>query len=65
MLLTAEEIRKYLELLEVLPPDSPQIPKIHKVLREDKKERCKNNLRQNQLHIQAKSKVSYLVIIKE
>lgn len=43
MLLTAEEIRKYLELLEVLPPDSPQIPKIHKVLREDKKERCKNN----------------------
>jgi predicted phage terminase large subunit-like protein len=43
MLLTAEEIRKYLELLEVLPPDSPQIPKIHKVLREDRKERCKNN----------------------
>jgi predicted phage terminase large subunit-like protein len=43
MLLTAEEIRKYLELLEVLPPDRPQIPKIHKVLREDKKERCKNN----------------------
>jgi len=43
MLLTAEEIRNYLELLEVLPPDSPQIPKIHKVLREDRKERCKNN----------------------
>ena len=43
MLLTTEEIRNYLELLEVLPSDSPQIPKIHKVLREDKKERCKNN----------------------
>ena len=43
MLLTAEEISNYLELLEVLPSDSPQIPKIHKVLREDKKERCKNN----------------------
>lgn len=42
-LLTAEELRKYLELLTVLPPNSPQIPKIHALLKEDKKERCKNN----------------------
>ncbi len=42
-LLTSEEIRNYLKLLDVLPPDSPQIPKIHALLKEDKKERCKNN----------------------
>ena len=42
-LLTAEEIKRYLGLLEVLPPNSPQIPKIRTVLLEDRKERCRNN----------------------
>ena len=43
MILTEEEIRKYIELLDILPKDSPQIPKIKKLLEEDKKEKCREN----------------------
>jgi hypothetical protein len=42
-LLTQAEVKKYIQLLGVLPKDSPQIPKIHQLLEEDKKERCKEN----------------------
>ena len=42
-ILTREETEKYIQLLQVLPKDSPQIPKIHKLLGEDKKERCREN----------------------
>jgi predicted phage terminase large subunit-like protein len=42
-ILTREETEKYLKLLEVLPKDSPQIPKIYSLLNEDKKERCKES----------------------
>jgi predicted phage terminase large subunit-like protein len=43
VILTEEEIRKYIELLDILPKDSPQIPKIKKLLEEDKKEKCREN----------------------
>ena len=43
MILTEEEIRKYIELLDILPKDSPQIPKIKKLLEEDKKEKCRES----------------------
>ena len=43
MILTEEEHRKYIQLLDILPKDSPQIPKIKKLLEEDKKERCREN----------------------
>jgi len=43
VILTEEEIRKYIELLDILPKDSPQIPKIKKLLEEDKKEKCRQN----------------------
>lgn len=42
-LLTQDEIKKYIKLLGVLPKDSPQIPKIHQLLAEDRKERCREN----------------------
>ena len=42
-LLTTKEIKKYQELLKVLPKDSPQLPKIASLLKEDKKERCREN----------------------
>ena len=42
-LLTKAEIKKYLALLETLPKDSPQIPKIHQLLKQDKIERCREN----------------------
>jgi len=42
-LLTQEEIKKYIQLLDVLPKDSPQIPKIHQLLGEDKRERCRES----------------------
>ena len=42
-LLTKAEIKQYLALLQTLPPDSPQIPKIHQLLRQDKIERCREN----------------------
>jgi predicted phage terminase large subunit-like protein len=43
MLLTEEELRNYRKLLDILPSDHKDVPKIHKLLREDRKERCKNN----------------------
>ena len=43
MILTEDEIKKYIELLDILPKDSPQIPKIKKLLEEDKKEKCRQN----------------------
>jgi predicted phage terminase large subunit-like protein len=43
VILTEEEHRKYIQLLDILPKDSPQIPKIKKLLEEDKKERCREN----------------------
>jgi predicted phage terminase large subunit-like protein len=42
-LLTQDEIKKYIKLLDVLPKDSPQIPKIRQLLAEDRKERCREN----------------------
>jgi predicted phage terminase large subunit-like protein len=42
-LLTQEEIKKYIELLGILPKDSPQIAKIHRLLEEDKKEQCRES----------------------
>ena len=43
MILTEEELRKYRNLLDHLPEGSPQIPKIKKLLEEDKKEKCRQN----------------------
>ena len=43
MTLTQEEIKKYIQLLDVLPSNSPQIPKIHQLLAEDKRERCRES----------------------
>jgi hypothetical protein len=43
VILTEEEIRKYRNLLDHLPEGSPQIPKIKKLLEEDKKEKCRQN----------------------
>lgn len=43
MILTEEEIKKYIQLLDHLPKDSPQIPKIKALLTEDKKEKCRQN----------------------
>jgi predicted phage terminase large subunit-like protein len=42
-LLTKSELKKYIQLLGVLPSDSPQIGKIKQLLDEDKKERCREN----------------------
>ena len=42
-LLTQKEITQYRELLDVLPPDHPNIAKINALFGEDKKERCRNN----------------------
>ena len=42
-LLTKTEIKAYIALLDTLPKDSPQIPKIHALLRQDKIERCKES----------------------
>ena len=42
-LLTELEIKQYLELLDVLPPDHPNVGKIRALFAEDKKERCRNN----------------------
>jgi predicted phage terminase large subunit-like protein len=43
VILTEEEIKKYIQLLDHLPKDSPQIPKIKALLNEDKKEKCRQN----------------------
>ena len=42
-LLTEDELKNYRQLLDVLPPNHKDIPKIRTLLREDKKERCRNN----------------------
>lgn len=39
-LLTKDEVQKYLKVLDVLPPDSPDIAKIHELLNADKNARC-------------------------
>jgi predicted phage terminase large subunit-like protein len=41
-LLTTEEVKKYLKLLDVLPDNSPDIAKIHQLLKSDKIERCRD-----------------------
>ena len=41
-LLTSDEVKRYLKLLDVLPANSPEIAKIHQLLRADKVERCKD-----------------------
>jgi predicted phage terminase large subunit-like protein len=41
-LLTTEEVKKYLKLLDVLPANSPDIAKIHQLLKADKIERCRD-----------------------
>ncbi len=43
MILTEDEIKNYIKLLDILPKDSPKIPKIKKLLEEDKKEKCRQN----------------------
>lgn len=40
-LLTTEEVKRYLKLLDVLPANSPEIAKIHQLLKADKIERCR------------------------
>ena len=42
-LLTRDDIKKYLALLDVLPTNSPEIEKVHLLLKEDKKERARQN----------------------
>jgi len=42
-LLTKEEIQRYLKLLKVLPENSPEIAKIHQLLKQDKVERCRDS----------------------
>ena len=42
-LLTQQEITQYRKLLDVLPPDHPNVTKINTLFVEDKKERCRNN----------------------
>jgi predicted phage terminase large subunit-like protein len=41
--LTQQELKKYRDLLDVLPPNSPEVEKIKILFDEDKKERCRNN----------------------
>lgn len=43
MLLTHNELKRYSDLLDVLPPNSPEVEKIKILFDEDKKERCRNN----------------------
>jgi predicted phage terminase large subunit-like protein len=42
-LLTRDELSQYLALLDTLPEGSPEILKIHSLLKDDKKQRCKQN----------------------
>ena len=42
-LLSREEVKQYLALLDSLPPESAEVKKIHLLLKEDKKERCRQN----------------------
>jgi predicted phage terminase large subunit-like protein len=41
-LLTKEEVQKYLQLLTILPGHSPEIVKIHQLLKADRIERCRD-----------------------
>jgi len=41
--LSRQEIEQFLDLLDTLPPDSQEVKKIHLLLQEDKKERCRHN----------------------
>jgi predicted phage terminase large subunit-like protein len=43
VILTRDEIKKYLTLLDTLPEGSPEIEKINTLLQVDKRERCKLN----------------------
>lgn len=43
MILTQQELKKYRDLLDVLPPNSPEVEKIKILFNEDKKEKCRNN----------------------
>ena len=42
-LLTKAEIKQYLALLDTLPPDSPQVENVWRLLKRDKQERCRQN----------------------
>jgi predicted phage terminase large subunit-like protein len=42
-LLTKEEVQKYIQLLTVLPANSPDIAKIHQLLKADRIERCRDS----------------------
>lgn len=42
-LLTREEVENYLKIVDLLPPDHPDIPKIHALLKADRIERCKDS----------------------
>ena len=42
-LLTRDEIKQYLALLDTLPEGSPEIEKINALLQADKRERCRQN----------------------
>ena len=42
-LLTREEVKQYLALLDTLPEGSPEIEKINTLLQADKRERCRQN----------------------
>jgi predicted phage terminase large subunit-like protein len=42
-LLTKAEVKQYLALLDTLPPDSPEIEKVWRILKRDKQERCRQN----------------------
>lgn len=42
-LLTREEMKKYLKVLDMLPPNSPDINKINQLLKADKNERCRES----------------------
>ena len=42
-LLTREEIKGYMALVEQLPSDSPEVEKVWRLLKRDKQERCRQN----------------------
>lgn len=43
MILSADEIKHYLALLDKLPADAEEVEKIHALLQEDKRERCRSS----------------------
>jgi predicted phage terminase large subunit-like protein len=42
-LLTREEVKGYMALVETLPSDSPEVEKVWRLLKRDKQERCRQN----------------------